>query len=118
MAAPASSGPFPIVEESVQRDFQRPRVLLQRLDCRDRVPVLDPGRIAALQPSALLDDTLAEILRFAEFQESLPYEHGVSVHAARHGLNIGRFETQPVPPPWSHASRTFGKHHLDAMLWT
>src|ERR1700694_1475976 len=48
------------VEESVQRDFERPCVLLQRLDCRDGVPILDAGCVAANQASAVFDVTFAE----------------------------------------------------------
>ena len=38
--------------------------------------VLDPRRVATQQAGALFDVTLADILRFAEFPNSLSYHHG------------------------------------------
>ena len=66
-----------IVEESIHRNFQRPRILLKRFDGGDGVTVFDTGRIAAQQAGAVFDIALAEFLRFAEFPESLTYHHAV-----------------------------------------
>lgn len=51
-----------VVEEAIQRNFERAGVLLQSFDRRDGVAVFDTGGIAADESRARLDVTLAEVL--------------------------------------------------------
>jgi hypothetical protein len=55
---------FTVVEELVERHFHGPRQLLERLDRRNGMPVLDARDVAAKQPGALFDVALRKFLCF------------------------------------------------------
>ncbi|MGA9884159.1 MAG: hypothetical protein WBQ34_10610 [Candidatus Acidiferrales bacterium] len=60
-----------VIEQAIQRQFERASVFLERFDRRNRVTVFDPRGVAADQSRALLDVALAEIFQFAKLAKSL-----------------------------------------------
>src|SRR5437899_1178700 len=60
-----------VVEELIQGNFEGAGELLQRLDRRDGVPVLNAGDVAADQARALLDVPLRELLFLAQCAEAV-----------------------------------------------
>jgi len=61
------------VKEFVHWNFESASHLLERLDGRNSVSIFDAGDVAAEQSGPLLDMSLGEIFRFAEFAKPVAY---------------------------------------------
>jgi hypothetical protein len=64
-----------VVEELIERDFECPGELLDGLDGRDGMAVLDTRYIAAEQTSAFLDVSLRQLLFFTENTQAITDYH-------------------------------------------
>src|SRR5208283_1162865 len=66
-----------VVKQLVQRDFESPRQLLQRLNGRHGVPVLDARDITPQQACSLLDISLRKLLFLPQFPQTIADDHAV-----------------------------------------
>ena len=78
---------FAFIEQTIDRNFQRPRVFLKRLDRGDSVTILDAGRVAAQTTGALFHVTLREILCFAELSKAFTDNHAAIVTSEMVSIN-------------------------------
>ncbi len=65
-----------VVEKLVERDFHSPRQLLESLDRRNGVPVLDARDVTTKKPGALLDVTLRQFFCFTQQANAISNYHG------------------------------------------
>lgn len=66
-----------LVEKLIDRDFQGSRILFERLDGGDGVPILDTRCVAAEQARPFLDIALRQMFCFAELSEAFADDHRV-----------------------------------------
>ena len=70
---------FTVVKELVERHFHGPRQLLERLDRRNGMTVLDARDVAAKQAGALFDVALRKFLCFTQQTNSFADYHDIIV---------------------------------------
>ena len=72
-------GLLTVVEELIKWAFEGAGQLLEGLDGRDSVAILDPGDVSAEQTCTLLDITLGEFLFFAQSAKPVTDNHVLSI---------------------------------------
>lgn len=69
-----------LVEDLVERTFERASKLFQRLDGGNSLTILDAGDITTKQAGPLLDVALGEFLFLTHFAEAFSNNHGALLH--------------------------------------
>ena len=72
-------GLLTVVEELIKWAFEGAGQLLEGLDGRDSVAILDTGDVTAEQTCSLLDITLGEFLFFAQSAKPVTDNHALSI---------------------------------------
>jgi hypothetical protein len=83
-----SRSDFIVIEKLIERHFESPRKLLQRLKCRHCMSVLDARDIATQQSGTLLDVPLRKLLGLPEFSESFSDIHNHPPYVHRLGTTF------------------------------
>jgi hypothetical protein len=72
-----------VVEKLIEGNFHRTRQLLQRLDRRNGMAVLDARNVATQQTCALLDVALRKFFRFSKQAKPITNYHSVIIYHGR-----------------------------------